>query len=253
MKEITGQEAYEKLQQMLDDKKDQLRVMERQIDIEIQMAYFEKASEAKSDLPELEEVLLKADQLFASNVDIETKRRLLNELASFEEVKCFRLLEKYMRKPDKQLSDWSYLAYQESLMMMESSLTDEDMIYISSGLGGKGNKLRYFVVMMTEDKKRAFQKNEQGLILKEIKYQFEKFNTEFEEHNFYNAYFMFSCLIPIDISIADLFRGFIEQVNEFGDIMSENFLITNVKRMSVDEVEEFIEKRLEENNEQNEE
>lgn len=252
MKEITGQEAYEKLQQMLEDKKDKLRVMERQIDIEVQMTYFEKASEVKSDLPKLEDALSKANQLFDSEVNIETKRRLLNVLASFEEVKCFRLLEKYMKKPDKQLSDWSYLAYQESLMMMESSLTDEDMIYISSGLGGKGNKLRYFVVMMTEDKKRSFQVKEQALILKEIKYQFEKFNTEFEEHNFYNAYFMFSCLIPIDISIANLFHGFIEQINEFGEIISDNFLITNVKRMSVDEIEEFIEKRLEETNEDEE-
>ncbi|MEA1872812.1 MAG: hypothetical protein U9N51_00060 [Bacteroidota bacterium] len=253
MKEISGQEAYEKLQKLLVDKKDKLRIMERQVDIEVQMSYFEKSTQIKKDLPDLEQVLDRADDLLKPDVEIETKRSLLNQLASFEEVKCFRILEKYMKKPNKQLSDWSYLAYQESLMSIESSLTDEDMVYISSGLGGKENKLRYFAVIMTDDKSRVFSKQEQGLILKEIKYQFDKHNTEFEEHNFYNAYFMFSCLIPIDISIGELFHGVIEQVNEFGDVLSDSFLITNVKRMSVDEVEEFVEKRLEEGDTENEE
>ncbi|MDA3911102.1 MAG: hypothetical protein PF448_07080 [Bacteroidales bacterium] len=245
MKAINGQEAYEKLQKLLIDKKDKLRIMERQVDIEVQMAYFEKGTKIKLDLPDLEHVLTKAEDLFDEDVDLEAKRTLLNQLASFEEVKCYRILEKYMKQPDKQLVDWSYLAYQESLMGIESSLTDEDMVYISSGLGGKANKLRYFVVMMTDDKLRAFSQQEQSFILKEIKYQFDKFDAEFEEHNFYNAYFMFSCLIPIDISIGELFHGFIQQINEFGALLSDNFLITNVKRMSVDEVEDFIEKRLE--------
>jgi hypothetical protein len=244
MEAINGQEAYEKLQKLLVDKKDNLRIMERQVDIDVQMAYFEKATKTKADLPDVEQVLANAEDLFKQEVDIETKRNLLNQLASFEEVKCFRLLEKYMKKPDKHLANWSYLAYQESLMSIESSLTDEDMVYISSGLGGKGNKLRYFAVMMTDDTIRHFSKQEQHLILKEIKYQFDKQDTEFEEHNFYNAFFMFSCLIPIDINIGDLFHGIIEQINEFGEVLSDRFLITNVKRMSVDEVEDFIEKRL---------
>ncbi len=245
MKAINGQEAYEKLQKLLIDKKDKLRIMERQVDIDVQMTYFEKGTKTKTDLPDLEHVLSRADDLYDKDVDLETKQSLLNQLACFEEVKCFRILEKYMKQPDKQLNDWSYLAYQESLMLIESSLTDEDMVYISSGLGGKDNKLRYFVVIMTDDKSRAFSPQEQRLILKEIKYQFDKYETEFETHNFYNAYFMFSCLIPIDVSIADLFHGFIELINEFGAVLSDNFLITNVKRMSVDEVEAFIEKRLE--------
>jgi len=246
MKEISGQEAYEKLQKLLVDKKDKLRIMERQVDIEVQMSYFEKSTQTKKELPDVEQVLNRADELYNPDTDIETKRKLLNQLASFEEVKCFRILEKYMKKPDKQLADWAYLAYQESLMSIESSLTDEDMVYISSGLGGKDNKLRYFAVMMTDDITRTFSKQEQSLILKEIKYQFDKSDAEFEEHNFYNAYFMFSCLIPIDISIGALFHDAIEQINEFGAVLSDRFLITNVKRMSVDEVEEFIEKRLEE-------
>ena len=253
MKAINGQAAYEKLQKLLIDKKNNLRIMERQVDIDVQMAYFEKSTKTKTDLPNLEEVLDKSDDLFKQNVELETKRTLLNQLASFEEVKCFRILEKYMKKPDKQLANWSYLAYQESLMGIESSLTDEDMVYISSGLGGKDNKLRYFTVMMTEDTTNSFSKPEQNLILKEIKYQFEKFDTEFEEHNFYKSFFMFSCLIPIDINIGDLFHKIIDQVNEFGAVLSDRFLITNVKRMSVDEVEEFIEKRLKEGDIDNEE
>ena len=252
MEEVNGREAYERLQKLLLEKKDKLRVMERQIDIDIQMAYFRKTSEVKENLPALSEILEASDKLFDPEVDIETKRTLLNQLASFEEVKCFRVLEKYMKDPDKALENWSYLAYQESLMTMESSLSEEDTVYISSGLGGKGSKLRYFVVMMSELREKELSQPEQTLILKEVKYQFDKNDTEFEEHTFYNAYFMFSCLIPIDVSIADLFEEIIANVNELGQVLSENFLITNVRRMSIDEVEEFIEKKIEEAHDEDE-
>lgn len=249
MEEVSGRDAYERLQKLLIDKKDKLRVMERQIDIEIQMAYFKKSTETKKDLPSLDVMLSSADNLFDENTDIETKRKLLNQLASFEEVKCFRILEKYMKTPDKELKNWSYLAYQESLMTMESSLSEEDTIYISSGLGGKGNKLRYFVVLLSDSPDVPISEKHQHLILKEIVYQFEKSNAEFEEHSFNNTYFMFSCLIPIDISIADLFEDFINNVNEFEPILSDNFLITNVRRMSVEEINEFIEKKIDLTNE----
>jgi hypothetical protein len=247
MNEISGQRAYEQLQKLLIDKKDKLRIMERQINLDIQMAYFEKAAKSKKELPDVETLLLNAQQLFNPIIDIETKRTLLHHLASIEDVRCFRILEKYMKKPDVNLADWAYLAYQESLMMMESALTEEDLVYISSGLGGKGSKLRYFVVMLSENMKDAFSNPQQSLILKEVIFHFNKVDAEFEEHSFHEAYFMFSCLIPIDIHIPELFNSVLKQINELGGILNEHFLITNVKRLSIDEVEELIEKRLEMN------
>ncbi len=48
------------------------------------------------------------------------------------------------------------LAFQENKMLLESSLLDENQILISTGLGGKGMKLRYFTVMQTFDRKGFF-------------------------------------------------------------------------------------------------
>ena len=244
MKELNGQEAYEQLQKLLGDKKNSLRVMERQVDIEIQMAYFEKSKEIKSKLPDLDVALIDSEALFDEDAHIETKRKVLNMLAAFEDVKCFRILEKYQENPDKALNDWSYLAYQESLMKMESSLSDEERVYISSGLGGRGDMLRYFVVMLSNDFVREFKPNEQELIVNELKYQFKRQNAELEEYNFYSSYLMFTCLISINVGISDLFNETVKQVNEFGSVLHDSFLITNVKKMTVEEVEELVNKKI---------
>lgn len=245
MEEVNGRKAYEKLQKLLLEKKDKLRVMERQIDIDLQMAYFKKASDIKEKLPPLEQIINDSDKLFTPDFDIETKRNLLNQLASYEDVKCFRILEKYMKEPDATLANWSYLAYQESLMTMESSLSEEDTVYISSGLGGKGAKLRYFVVMMSQGRILPFDDSEKQLILKEIDYLFNRNSVEIEKCDFNDVYCSYTCLIPIDVSIAELFEQLIVNVNEFKNILSDNFLITNVRKMNMEEVVDFIEKKLE--------
>jgi hypothetical protein len=45
------------------------------------------------------------------------------------------------------LKDWAALSLQESRMTLESSLLDENQVIISTGLGGKAKKLRYFAVI----------------------------------------------------------------------------------------------------------
>jgi hypothetical protein len=111
-------------------------------------------------------------------------------------------------------------------------------------MGGKENKLRYFVVFMSNDMKREFREEEQQLIFNELKYQFEKSNAELEENSFHLSYFMFSCLIPIEENIADLFSNITSEVNQFGKVLHEKFLVTNVKKLEISEIDKFIEDKI---------
>lgn len=247
MEELDGRKAYEQLQKLLNEKGKSLHVMERQVDIEVQMSYLKYSVEVKKNLPDVENVIDDSESLTSDDVDLEKKKLILSKLASFENVKTFRILETYMKNPSSDLTDWSYLAYQESLMLLESSLMDEERVFISSGMGGKGNKLRYFVVFMSNDMKRKFREEEQHLIFNELKYQFEKNNAELEENAFHLSYFMFSCLVPIEENITDLFSNITAEVNQFGEVLHEKFLVTNVKKLEISEIDKFIKNKIENN------
>jgi predicted Zn-dependent protease len=48
MNELQGDEAYEQLQKLLKEKHDNFRVMERQVNIDVQMAYFDAAKKLRN-------------------------------------------------------------------------------------------------------------------------------------------------------------------------------------------------------------
>jgi hypothetical protein len=245
MDEFEGHEAYEKLQQLLKEKRDNFRVMERQVDIDVQMKYFDAAKSTKENLPDAEEVFEQAEKhLNNPESDIESKKKALNQLASLEDVKAFRTIETYLKSPEEKLEDWAYMAYQESLMLMESAFSDEEKVFISSGMGGKGDKLRYFVVFLHGDLDSEYSDVQKTLIRKELSYQFEKENAELENNEFQKSYFLFTCLIPVQTNISALFKNIISEINQFGNVLSENFLVTNVKRLTVEEVDQFIEAKM---------
>ncbi|MFO7880220.1 MAG: hypothetical protein ACQES0_09640 [Bacteroidota bacterium] len=245
MNELEGNNAYEKLQQLLKEKRDNFRVMEKQVDIDVQMKYFDAAKDIKENLPDAETVLSEArEKLNDPDTDTEEKKRILSQLASLEDVKAFRMIEAWLENPDEELADWAYLAYQESLMLMESAFSDEEKVFISSGMGGKDNKLRYFVVFLHGELDSGFNESQKSLIKKELSYQFEKEDAELEENEFQKAYFMFSCLIPIKTNITTMFKKIIGEINQFGNILSDNFLVTNVKKLSVEEIDQFIDREM---------
>ncbi len=244
MNELQGDEAYEQLQKLLKEKHDNFRVMERQVNIDVQMAYFDAAKKIKEHLPKADVVLENVGKLYDDNVDVEEKKTLLNQLASLDDVKAFREIETFNEKAGENLGDWANMAYQESLIVMESAFSDEEKEFVSSGMGGKGDKLRYFVTFLHADLFEEFTDLQKNLIRKEVKYQFDKVNAELEDEDILGQYFMFTCLIPLEANISVLFRDIIDEINQFGYVLGENFLVTNVKRLSYEEVDKFIKEKM---------
>ena len=141
---------YDLLSEYMNVDEQNICVLEEQIDSETQFEYFECSRNNENTISK-DEVIRRKDLIFDENVPTDEKKILLVQLASTNHVEAYRTIEKYLRKPNIKLYEWAYIALLESRLLLESQILDEDRILVTSGLGGKGNKLRYFIVFFTDD------------------------------------------------------------------------------------------------------
>ncbi len=225
---------YDKLQEFLGKIQGNYNVLEEQINIDVQMEYFESSKEIRNSVDAVD-TLNTSDKLFNASVSIEDKKMLLVQLASIGKVEAFRTIEKYNTNPDPELKDWSTLAMQESRMHLESSFLDENQVFISTGLGGKGKKLRYFIVFLAKDEivLDEFQKK---VVENEVAYIFRKNDSEIEEVTSSGSFIIIKALIPIPVAIQEILEDAIAECNQYGNFLQTNFIITNVKELSFEEI-----------------
>jgi hypothetical protein len=186
-----------------------------------------------------EDVLARKNELVDPGVALETKKTLLVQMASVPSPEVYRVLESYANQPDEGLEDWAKMALQESKLLLESHLLDDRQVFISTGLGGKGNKLRYFVVLFnkTGDELQPFQ---QKVLRDEISYALQRYDSELESLKYTDKYTTMLIVAPITSDIARMFREGIDECNQFGDFLSPDFIVTNMKELSEEEINEAI-------------
>lgn len=235
---------YKKIQEAISSLPENFSVLEEQINVELQMEYFNYGRDMKSGFsPEM--VLQHQADLFDPKVPLDEKKNLLVLLASQEKVEAFRTIEKYAKKPDPELRDWSILALQESRMVIQSSLMDEQQVYISTGLGGRGQKLRYFVVLIGREDNIDYSPVQKKLLKNELEFAVTKNDGELEEMTFQKNLAIAVMLLPVKSDIQAVFHSVINECNQYGDFVRQDIIITNVKRMSVDEIKLFVNRKQE--------
>ena len=112
-------------------------------------------------------------------------------------------------------------------------------MFISTGLGGKGSLLRYFIVLLSK-KRNALNEIQKKIIHGEFEFLLNKNDSELESITFYDKFVTMVVLIPLHITIKEFFREGINECNQFGNFLRANFLVTNVKQLSADEINEFL-------------
>ena len=229
-----------KLREIAGQSFENLNILEEQIDVNLQMAYFDFVKRIRNEFKP-GEGLENTEKLFDKNTPDEEKKKILVLLASSEDVSSYRTIEKYLKDPDPGLKEWAILAFQESRMLLESSLLDENQIFISTGLGGKGSKLRYFIVLLPKTSKKL-NETQQKIVKNEYDYLMKEHDVELEKINFFNKYVTMTMLIPLQVDIYSLINNGIKECNQFGDFLEKNFIVTNVKKLKVKEIDEFIKK-----------
>ena len=213
-------------------------VLEEKIDLDLQIEYFECSRNVKSDL-DPEHAIRHKDDIFNLRLDEALRKQRFAELASVEQVEIYRTIEKYVESGKNELRSWAILALQESRMLLVSRLLGEDQVFISTGLGGKDGRLRYNVVLIRKNGK-YFDATQQKVVRNEFEFMICHHQGEIEKLTFDERYATMLVLIPINITIKELFKQAIRECNQYGDFLKENFIVTNVKELSCNEIDEFI-------------
>lgn len=230
---------FESIQEFFQSFKGGINIINEKIDISLQMEYFDMSKKNKDiPFPDWEE---KSQLLWDPLVELDEKKKILTRLASVEDVRAYRLLEKFANENFEDLKQWSILALQESKMLIQSKLLDQAQVLISTGLGGKGDKLRFFFVLFNKNNE-SYTDLQQKIIKNEFEYIFNKNSSEIEEINFYDNIATIVALVPISISIQNLFVNTISEINQYGNFVKDNCIITNVKILSIEEIKDFMSK-----------
>ncbi len=226
------------IRELLGGEADSFNILEDVVDVEIQVAYLDFLQTHQLN-PNRQEVLESEAQLYDETIDINTKMGLLADLASVDEPQAYRILERYAKQPSPQLKGWALMALQENRILLEAKFIDSKQVFISTGLGGKGGKLRYFVVLLPMED-RPFTETEQKLISSEFEFTLKRFQSELEDVKFVGTYATMHALVPLGISIREPFVAAIAECNSLGEFIKLGFMITNVKTFSVEELEQLI-------------
>jgi len=230
---------FDKLRKIIPDLS-KVKVIEAIIDPDTHLEYIDYALKLKKEKFDVDNVKEQADELFSDNKEIKDKKRLLTLMAKVDDVSIYRKIERYAQKPDKELEEWAKIAKQESLTLIQSSLLEEEQILISTGLGGKGNKIRFFIVLKAENEEK-FSDLFVNVIKKEVNFSLSNNNCELEKLEFGDYFFSITALFPLDFDIIEKILGEItEELKEIGLDISEKYLLTNVKTIEIDEVEKVF-------------
>jgi hypothetical protein len=230
---------YNNIQKALENLPENFNILEEQIDIEIQMQYFE-FSKRKRDKERFEGFF--DDELFSDEASVERKKEILSTLATVDNVKAYRTIEKFLEGAEGILKSWAVLSLQENRMLLQSSLLDEQQVFISSGLGGKGQKLRYFVVFINQNKDGILNETQRKLLKEELIFELKKHEGEFELIDFMEGFSTTQVMLPLKADLKDIFRDVVDECNQYGNFLREDMIVTNVKVLSRGEIIQMLSK-----------
>lgn len=227
------------IQKLLEHLPENFEILETGIDLQTQKEYLEcSISFGRGTLSD-EETLRLSNYLFQSGMNLGAKKKALCLLAHLGTAEAFRNIKKYCKHPDNALRSWASLALQECKMFLEGNLTETNTGFISTGLGGAENKLRYYTLVLPF-KKTSFTKTQQKLISDEFSIVCLKENSKLETADLNDNYVGITTLIPIDVAPSSIFETAIFNCNQTGEFVMDHYFSTNVRIPNENEINEII-------------
>ncbi len=234
------EKSDENFKKMLESIPENFEILQEGIDIETLKEYsgyshsFDKGKLSEKDTINL------GRALFDKKLPIEARKKILVLLAHLGTIEACRQIEKYGNSPDNDLKQWTLLSLQECRMFLEGSIMDESMGYISSGLGGLDNRMRYYFLVLpligaslTQIQKDVI-KSEFEIICKGL-------NSVIENIDFSDTFVGFTVFVPLDVAVGTLIDSGINKCNELGKFVFEYYYVGNTNIPDQKEIEEIIE------------
>lgn len=214
-------------------------LLEDLVPIEEQMDYFRHYDRVRNDSDKFdidEEIVV----LFSPNQTYQRKKDSLLRLASMPDVRAYRAIETYHSSPlEAELANWSSMSLLGSKILLSSNLSGQQQIYISSGLGGLENKLRFFGLFATKDRS-GLTLLQREIIDREFRFQFEQANITIETFEIKENYFTIVMLFPIDSDAKIVINTTIEEINQYGNFLDTRYLFTNVRILSTQQIQDIL-------------
>ena len=233
------EQLYNNIQKALENLPENYSILEERIEIEVQMKYFEFSKSIRNaDISE--ECFANREELFSEEITIERKKEILSAIANLDYVKAYRTIEKFANSSEGEIKQWAILALQESRMLLQSSLLDEQQVFISTGLGGKGKMLRYNVVFINHNQNELLNKTQQKLVKDELVFEIKGNKGEFETIDFMEGFSTALVMLPLQADIKKVFQNVVDECNQYGNFLEEDMIVTNVKIMSRSEIIQLL-------------
>jgi len=233
------EQFYNNIQKALENLPQNFSILEERIEIEIQMKYFEFAKKIRS-AGMAKNSLDRMEDLFSDEVGEETKKEILCLIANTDDVKAYRAIEKFVKQTEGEIKQWAILALQESRMLLQSSLLDEQQVFISTGLGGKGKMLRYYVVFINNNREELLKQSQQKLVKDELIYEVKANQGEFESMDFMEGFSTSLVMLPLQTDIKKVLQNVVDECNQYGNFLHQDMIVTNVKVMSRSEIIQLL-------------
>ena len=226
-------------QELLDNIPNNFFILQEGIDLGVEEEYFHFAEGINFNKYYAKQIIEKSKVLFLEDTSIESKKEALILLAHLGTVEAYRIIEKYLNTNRKELESWALLSLQECRVFLENDLLEENTGFISTGLGGKANKLRYYFIISSKNE-LPFSEVQKNLIQDKFKYVCMKHNSEIEEINFQKNYSIVKILISMDVAVGNIIEEGIEECNKVGNFIYFHYYVTNVSKPTKEEIIEYL-------------
>lgn len=219
-----------------------LNILEEEVDIKVQKEYFDVVSLLSKNPDKYQKLskqyLKNINDLYDDTISPDVKKKMLVVLATIDDVSVYRAIENFS-KGNTLLQKWAIIALQQSRMLIQSTLMDDPGVFISTGLGGHDLLLRYFCVFFyrTKGQLQVFQQNN---LKNETEAAITSSEGEIESVEFKDGYATMLLLLPLKTDLQPLFSDIIDECNLYGDFLLENMIITNVKKLSEEEIYQLL-------------
>ena len=231
----------EDIRKFLKSMPDKFDILKEGIDMQTHMEYLDYShSFSQGELTEKETINL-GNMLNDARTKVDSKKKIVTLLAHLGTISAFRQIESFYNNPENDIKKWTALALQECRMFLESTLTDGNAGFISTGLGGINDKLRYYflVLPLTDKLFNAIQyriiKEEFLLLAKDLKCIVETIDNS-------DTFVGLTVLVPMNVAIGTFIERGIQKCNELGAFVFEYYFATNQDIPNNLEIIEIIKK-----------
>ena len=236
---IEAEEIQKVLSHLVSKDSESVEILQEPIDIIANQEFVKYQKEHKEDLLNSTDNVLKLeDKLYRNETSNSKKKEIIAALSLEGSTKAYRIVEKFLLKQDGELKKWGQIAKQQLKIKVERSLMYKKKVYVSSGLGGKNNLIRLFGVAYLKYEK--IENNQYKEFQKQIEKRFQKLNGILEKIDIQEKYFTFKILVPINTNIDNLLQSMKENFEEYNNLIRDDILITNVKKLSKNEIENHL-------------